>query len=247
MGKLENKVAVVTGASRGVGAAIARRLGAEGARVVVNYVKGEGPAADVVASIRAAGGTAIAVQADVGEEEQVKRLFDRTDKEFGRLDVLVNNAAILEVGAIDALDRATFLRLIDTNLWSVLVASREAQRRFGPEGGRIINLSSSGARQGLGFFAAYAATKAGVEAVTRCLAAELGPRKIRVNAIAPALVETDMVAWVPAEQKQGAAMITPLGRSGHPEDFPGVVAFLASEDSNWLTGQILPVNGGYLM
>jgi 3-oxoacyl-[acyl-carrier protein] reductase len=247
MGKLDSKVVVVTGGSRGIGAAIARRLGAEGAKVVVNYARDEGRATEVVAAIHAAGGKAVAVQADVADEEQVKRLFDRTDREYGPLDVLVNNAGIMEFGPIDALDRAMFLRLVDTHLWSVLVASREAQKRFGDRGGKIINISSSGARQALGYFAAYAATKAGVEAVTRCLAEELGPRGIRVNAIAPGGTETDMNAMIPPEAKAAAAQITPLRRFGRPEDFGGVAAFLASADADWITGQVIPVNGGYVV
>lgn len=247
MGRLENKVAVVTGASRGVGAAVAKRLAADGARVVVNYVRGEEAAVKVAGEIRAAGGQAILAQADVSDEAQVEQIFERTMQEYGKLDLLVNNAAILEFGPIHELDRAMFQRIVDVNLWSVLVASREAVRRFGEGGGNIINISSSGARTGLGYFAVYAAAKAGVEAATRCLAAELGPRKIRVNAVQPAGVETDMTAWVPPERKRDAVQITPLGRFGQPEDFGGVVAFLASDDAAWITGQVIAVNGGYMM
>ena len=247
MGKLDNKVAIVTGASRGIGAAIARRCAADGARVVVNYARNEKNAADLVSAIRTAGGQAIAIQADVSDDAQVQRLFEEAHREYGRLDILVNNAAILEVRPLEVLDRATFLRLVDVNVWSLFITSREAARRFGDGGGRIINFSSSGARQGMAAFAAYAATKAGVEAATRCLAAELGPRKVTVNAIAPAMVDTDMTAFVPGETRQVVAQMTPLGRIGQPSDFAGVVAFLASDDSAWITGQVIPVNGGYLM
>jgi 3-oxoacyl-[acyl-carrier protein] reductase len=247
MNKLGNKVAIVTGSARGVGSGIARRLAAEGARVVVNYLRDEKSAADVVTAIVAAGGNAVAVQADVADETQVHRLFERAQAEYGRLDILVNNAGILRYGPIEGLERATFLQLIDVNLWSMMAASREAARRFGSAGGRIINISSSVARQGLGYYAAYAASKAAVEAATRCLAVELAPRKILVNAIAPAAVDTDMIAEFGPEAKQMIIGITPLGRLGQPDDFGGVAAFLASDDSAWITGQVIPVNGGYVM
>jgi 3-oxoacyl-[acyl-carrier protein] reductase len=230
-----------------VGAAIAKRLAADGAKVVVNYARAEKRAAEVADAIRAAGGTAIPVHADVSDDAQVRQMFERTMRELGRLDILVNNAAILEEGPITELDRAAFQRLIDVNLWGVIGAAREAVRHFGEAGGRIINIGSCSARMGMANYVAYAATKGGIEAATRCLAAELAPRKILVNAVAAGGVNTDMTASAPEEGKRAFARMTPLGRMGEPDDFGGVVSFLASDDAAWITGQIIPVNGGFLM
>jgi 3-oxoacyl-[acyl-carrier protein] reductase len=247
MSKLKDRVAVVTGASRGIGAAIARRLAADGAKVVVNYARDEKSAVSVSDAIRAAGGTAIPAHADVTDEAQVQAMLERTMKELGRLDILVNNAGIFEFKTLDVVDRATFLRMMDVNLWSVLLASREAARHFGESGGRIINISSTAARMGVSGVLLYSATKAGLEAVTRCLAAELGPKKICVNAVAPGLIETDMTAGFAEEVKRGVLLATPVGRMGTPEEVGHAVAFLASDEAACITGQVLPVNGGFLM
>lgn len=243
---IEGKVAVVTGASRGIGAAVARRLAAEGAAVVVNYARRADAAEAVVADIRAAGGRAVAVGADVADPAQVARLFDEAVAAFGRVDVLVNNAG---VGAFVPLDevRPEFVRgQFSVNVDGVLFASQEAARRFGEGGGRIVNLSSvvtDGVPPG---GAVYAATKAAVEMVTRALAAELGPRGVTVNAVSPGAVETDMY------HDSGAVgfadyMVqrTPLGRIGNVDDIAGPVAFLVSEDARWITGAVIPADGGF--
>jgi 3-oxoacyl-[acyl-carrier protein] reductase len=246
MNGLEGKVAIVTGASRGIGAGIARKLAAQGAKVVLNYTRNEEAAHQVAADIQRAGGEALVERADVADEAQVQQLFERTDARFGRLDILVNNAGILEPRPIDTVDRAHFQRILDVNLWGVVSASQQAARRLG-QGGRIINITSTATRSPIPAFSVYAASKAGVEAFTRTLAAELGPRGITVNSVFAGMVETDMTAFAPEAARQAMVQVTPLRRVGRPEDIANVVAFLASESSHWVTGQSIGATGGLVM
>jgi 3-oxoacyl-[acyl-carrier protein] reductase len=247
MRRLEQKVAIVTGASRGIGAATARRLAADGAKVVVNYMRSEEAANRVVADIQAAGGEALGVRADVADEAQVRQLFEKTVERFGRLDILVNNAGFLERQPLGSIDRAHFQRLMDINLWSVVTATQEAARRFGPQGGRIINMASVSARQGFPSAGIYSAAKGAIEAFTRVSANELGPRGVTVNALLLGTIETDMLAGATPQLIQALVARTPLGRMGQPADVADVVAFLASEDGRWVTGQVVGVSGGLAM
>lgn len=247
MGKLDGKVAVITGASRGIGAAVARRLASEGARVAINYAHSEQAAVQVAAAIRAAGGEALLVRADVTQEPQVQQLFEQVQERFGRLDILVNNAGLLEQRPVAELDYAHFQRLFDTNVWGMALCCKHAAPRL-QTGGRVVNLSSILARTPFSGTGLYAASKAAVESLTRVLASELGARSITVNAVAPGLVETEMAQQaMPPEVHAHLARLTPLGRNGQPTDVADLVAFLASEDSHWLTGQALSTSGGFAM
>lgn len=242
---MTGKVAVVTGASRGIGRAVAERFARDGARVVVNYARSGDQAEQVVAGIREWGGEAIAVQADMGRPEQIAQLFKQTTERFGRLDVLVNNAGAYDAHRLERSDEAHYAALFDVNVRGVLLASREAARRFGETGGRIINISSGAARAAVPGGAVYAASKAAVEALTRCHAAELGPRGITVNAVAPGFTESDMLdVALPAEARDGMIALTALGRLGRPEDIADVVAFLTSDDARWITGETIGASGG---
>lgn len=242
---MTGKVAVVTGASRGIGRAVAERFARDGARVVVNYARSVDQAEQVVAGIRERGGEAIAVRADMGQPEQIAQLFEQTTERFGRLDVLVNNAGAYDAQRLERSDEAHYAALFDVNVRGVLLASREAARRFGETGGRIINISSGAARAAVPGGAVYAASKAAVEALTRCHAAELGPRGITVNAVAPGFTESDMLdVALPAEARDGMIALTALGRLGRPEDIADVVAFLTSDDARWITGEIVGASGG---
>ena len=246
--KLSGQVAVVTGASKGIGAAIARHLAADGAAVVVNYSSSKAGADRVVAEITGDGGKAVAVQADLAKEADIRRLFAETKRAFGRIDVLVNNAGIYEFAPLENVTPEHFHKQFDLNVLGLLLASQEAVKHFGPDGGRIVNVSSVAATAALPAAAVYSATKAAVDAVTRSLAAELGPKKIRVNSVNPGMVETEGVhaAGIAGSdfQRQAEAQ-TPLGRIGQPRDIAPAVVFLASADSGWITGQTLHVAGGY--
>lgn len=247
MRTLEQKVAIVTGSSRGIGAAVARRLAADGARVVVNYTQNEQAAAEVVQSIQAAGGEAFACRANVADEAQMQALFELTRQRFGRLDILVNNAAALQWGPLADIDRAQFELLANVNIWGLIVGCRLAGQHMA-DGGRIINFSSVTVHKTQAWSGMYAATKAAVESLTRTAAVELAPRNITVNVLNVGLVATDMVSEVPLKARQQIASQTLVGNKvGKPEDVTGAVAFLASEDARWVTGQTLGVNGGYLM
>ena len=246
MSDLEGKVAVVTGASKGIGAAIAKSLSAAGAAVVVNYVSKDG-ADRVVSDIRANGGKAIAVQGDVAKPADVRRLFAETKKAFDTLDVLVNNAGVYKLLPLEEITEDEFHREFNINVLGTILATKEAVKHFGPNGGSIINMSSI-ASAGVPEAAIYSGTKGAVDAITRGLAAELGPRKIRVNAIAPGGVETEGThsAGVMGSDFEKAMIAgTPLGRFGQPDDIARVAVFLASEDSAWLTGERLTASGGY--
>lgn len=246
-GQLEGKVAVVTGASKGIGAAIARHLAAEGAAVVVNYGSSKESAERVVGEISRGGGKAIAVQADIAKEAEIRRLFDETWKAFGRLDVLVNNAGIYEFAPLAEVTPEHFHRMFDLNVLGLVLASREAAKRFGPAGGSIVNISSVASTSTPPNASVYSATKAAVDAVTRSLAKELGPRKIRVNSINPGMIETE--GWHAAgiagsDMHRMVESQTPLGRIGQPQDIAPAVVFLVSPGSGWITGETLYVSGG---
>jgi 3-oxoacyl-[acyl-carrier protein] reductase len=247
MRKLDGKVAVVTGASKGIGASIARSLAAEGAAVVVNYAAGKDGAERVVADITGAGGKAVAAQADVSREVDVQRLFAETMRAFGRVDVLVNNAGVYEFAPLDAISEAHVRRLIDVNVLGPLLTSREAAKHFGAQGGSIVNISSVVSTATPPNASVYSATKAALDAMTKSLAKELGPRRIRVNALNPGMVETE--GWRAAGlessdlRKQVEAQ-TPLGRIGQPRDIAPAAVFLASDDAAWITGETILVSGG---
>ena len=240
------KVAIVTGASRGIGAEVAKRLAADGFAVVVNYAS-EAPAAEaLVAAIAADGGKAIAVQADVRAPNEVRRLFETAERTFGGADVLVNNAGIMALGPIAETDDASFDRQIAVNLKGTFNGMREAAKRLRP-GGRIINFSSSVVGLLQPTYAVYAATKAAVEAMTSILAKELRGRDITVNAVAPGPTATDLfLKGKPQEVVDKLAKLAPLERLGQPSDIASVVSFLAGRDGGWVNGQVLRANGGII-
>jgi 3-oxoacyl-[acyl-carrier protein] reductase len=247
MNRLKGKVAVVTGASKGIGAAIAEHLAAEGAAVVVNYASSKAGADAVVKRIMQKDGKAIAVQADVSKPEDIQRLFAETKKAFGKLDILVNNAGIYEFTPIEEVTAEHFHKLFNLNVLGLLLASQEAVKLFGPDGGAIVNISSVVATLAPPSTSVYSATKAAVNAVTRSLAQELGPRNIRVNAINPGMVETEGVHAAGIAESDFRKQIesqTPLGRIGQPRDIAPAAVFLASSDSAWLTGETLYISGG---
>jgi 3-oxoacyl-[acyl-carrier protein] reductase len=245
--KLTGKVAVVTGASKGIGAAIAKQLADEGAAVVVNYASSKAGADRVVAEITGKGGKAVAVQADLAKEADVRRLFAEAKKAFGRLDILVNNAGVYEFAPLENVTAEHFHRMFDLNVLGLLFATQEAVKHFGAAGGSIINISSVAATSTPPTTSVYSATKAAVDAVTRSLAKELGPRKIRVNAINPGMVETE--GWhasgiAESDFRRQVEAQTPLGRIGQPQDIAPAAVFLASNDSGWITGETLYIAGG---
>lgn len=246
--KLEGKVAVVTGASKGIGAAIALHLAAEGAAVVVNYSSSKEGAERVVGEITGRGGKAVAVQANVAREADIRRMFAEAKKAFGRLDILVNNAGIYEFAPLEQVTAEHFRKHFDLNVLGLILASQEAVKHFGPGGGSIVNISSVVATSAPAGGSVYSATKAAVDAVTRSLAKELGPRNIRVNSINPGMVETEGVRSAGIAEsdlrKQYEAQ-APLGRIGQPKDIAPAVVFLASPDAAWITGETLYVAGGY--
>ena len=247
MSKLENKVAIVTGASKGIGASIAKHLAAEGAAVVVNYASSKKGADQVVAEITRTGGRAIAVQADVADQADVVRLFAETRAAFGRLDILVNNAGIYEFSPLDSVTEAHFHKQFDVNVLGLLLASKEAVKYFDAAGGSIVNVSSGASTLTPPNTSVYSATKAAVDAITRSLAKELGPRNIRVNAINPGMVETEGVhaaGFMESDLRKGLEAQTPLGRIGQPQDIAPAAVFLASGDAGWITGETLLVGGG---
>lgn len=245
---LEGKVAVVTGASRGIGRAIAEELARRGARVVVNYNRNEEAAAGVVASIRAEGGEAIAVQADVSDSTQAQALIQATLESYGRIDILVNNAGVTRDQVILLMKEEDWDTVIRVDLKSLFNTCKAAARpMIRQRYGRIINISSVVGIAGQGGQTNYAAAKAGVIGFTKSLAKELGPRGITVNAVAPGLIPTDLTADLPQELVQKALDLTPLGRMGRPEEIAYAVAFLASDEAGFITGVVLPVDGGLVM
>ncbi len=247
MNRLGGKVAVVTGASKGIGAGIAKALAAEGASVVVNYATSREGADRVVAAIEQQGGQAITVQGDMSKAADVERLFAETKKAFGRLDVLVNNAAVFQFMPLEAITEEEFHRQFNTNVLGILLTSREATRYFGAEGGSVINLTSVASVSAMPTSTVYAASKSAVDSITRVLAMELAPKKIRVNAVAPGMTETEgSAAMGILDFEMGKAFIAqiPMGRIGQPEDIAKTVLFLASDESSWITGERITASGG---
>ncbi|HTP85489.1 MAG TPA: glucose 1-dehydrogenase [Bryobacteraceae bacterium] len=247
MSKLAGKVAVVTGASKGIGAGIAKDLAAEGAAVVVNYASSREGADRVVSEIKQQGGRAIAVQGDVQKAGDVQRMFAETEKVFGRLDILVNNAGVYQFAALEEITEEQFHRQFNTNVLGLLLSTQEAAKRFGPEGGTVINISSVATSVTPPTSAVYTGTKGAVDAITHVLAKELGPKKIRVNSINPGFVITEGTVTqgiAGSDFEKNVVAQTPLARSGQPEDIARVAVFLASDDSGWLTGETLLASGG---
>lgn len=246
--KLSGKVAVVTGASKGIGAAIATRLAAEGAAVVANYASSKGGAENIVRQITGNGGKAIAVQGDMSKKADIERLFGETRKAFDTIDVLVNNAGIYEFAPLEDITEEHFHKQFNLNVLGVILASQAAVNLFGPGGGSIINISSVVSTLAVPNAAVYSGTKGAVDAITRSLARELGPRKIRVNAINPGMVETEgthSAGITESDMRKQIEAQTPLGRIGQPQDIASAVVFLASADSSWITGETLVISGGY--
>jgi 3-oxoacyl-[acyl-carrier protein] reductase len=246
MNTSQSNVAIVTGASRGIGAAIARRLAEDGFAVVANYVGSAGAATKLVQEIESAGGRAISIQADVSDPKAVQRLFNSAESELGGVDVLVNNAGIMKLARLAEADDATFDQLVAINLKGVFNSLREAARRL-HDGGRIVNFSSSVVGFYQPTYGIYAATKAAVEAMTHVLAKELGPRRITVNAIAPGPVATELFLRGKDEATiESMKRMNPLGRLGEVEDIAKVVSLLVDPDSGWINGQVVRVNGGII-
>jgi 3-oxoacyl-[acyl-carrier protein] reductase len=246
-GKLKDKVAIVTGASKGIGAAIALRLAADGAAVVVNYSSSRDGADRIVGEIVGNGGKAVAVQANLASEPDIRRLFAETRKAFGRLDILVNNAGVYEFQPLEKVTPKHFHRQFDINVLGLILASQEAAKLFGNSGGSIINISSVASTLAPPTGSVYSATKAAVDAVTKSLASELGPKKIRVNSVNPGMVITEGVRASGLDSgdfRNKTEADTPLGRIALPGDIAPVVAFLASDDAGWVTGESLRVSGG---
>lgn len=247
MSKLANKVAVVTGASKGIGAGIAKALAESGAAVVVNYASSRKDADAVVASITAKGGKAVAVQGDVAKSADIERIFAETKKTFGRLDVLVNNAGIYMFAPLDGVTEDDFHRHFNTNVLGLILATKAAANHFGPEGGSVINVGSAASRVTPPETVVYTATKGAVDAVTGVLARELGAKKIRVNSINPGLVQTEgtqAIGVIGSDFEAQLVAQTPLGRPGQPDDIAPIAVFLASDDSRWLTGETIVASGG---
>jgi 3-oxoacyl-[acyl-carrier protein] reductase len=245
--KLEGKVAVVTGASKGIGAEIAKQLAAEGASVVVNYSSSKTGADKVVADITGKGGKAVAVQADVSKADDIKKLFAETKKAFGKLDVLVNNAGIYEFAPLEAITAENFNKQFGLNVLGLILTTQEAVKHFAESGGSVVNISSVVGKLALPGATVYSATKAAVDSITRTLSAELGPKKIRVNAVSPGMVETEgnYTAKEGSDFRKGVEEKTPLGRIGQVDDIAPAVVYFASDDSKWVTGETLYIAGGY--
>ena len=247
MSKLTGKVAVVTGASKGIGASIAEHLAAEGASVVVNYSASKAAADAVVKRITAKGGKAVAVQGDVSKLEDISRLFAESKSAYGKLDILVNNAGIYEFLPLEAVTADHFHKQFNLNVLGLLLTTQEAVKHFGPEGGNIINISSIVGQMPVAQASVYSATKAAVDAITVSLSKELGPRKIRVNSLNPGMVETEglhSVGFAESDFRKMVEAQTPLGRIAQPEDIARAAVFFASGDSGWATGQTLILAGG---
>lgn len=249
MSTLKGKVALVTGASKGIGAGIALELASRGAAVAVNYASDKAGAEKVVAEIKANGGKAIAVHANVAEPATIGPLVDTVAKELGPIDVLVNNAGVYEFGPLEAITPEHFHKQFNVNVLGLLLTTQAAVKQFNPAGGSIVNVSSV-VVDGVPGAAVYSATKGAVDTITSALAKELGPKKIRVNSINPGLIETEgthAAGFIGSDFQQQAARRTPLGRTGQPKDIATAVAFLASEDAAWVNGQAIYASGGYTL
>lgn len=246
--KLQGKVAVVTGASKGIGAAIALHLAREGAAVVVNYSSSKEGADRVVSAIQDNGGKAVAIQANVANPSDVQRLFAETKKAYGQVDVLVNNAGIYEFSPLEAITPEHFHKQFNLNVLGLLLVTQEAVKLFPATGGSVVNISSVVSTSPVPNASVYSATKGAVDALTRSLAAELGQKQIRVNAINPGLIETEgthTAGITESDFRKQMEQQTPLGRIGQPRDIATTVAFLATDDGGWVTGQTLNVSGGF--
>jgi 3-oxoacyl-[acyl-carrier protein] reductase len=247
MSKLAGKVAVVTGASKGIGASIAEHFGAAGASVVVNYSSSKAGADAVVAKITSKGGKAIAVQGDVSKQEDISRLFAETKKAYGKVDILVNNAGIYDLKPLGDITPEHFHKQFDLNVLGLLLTTQEAVKHIGPEGGSIINISSLVGQMPAPTGSVYSATKAAVDSLAVSLSQELGPKKIRVNSLNPGMVETEglhAAGFAESEFRKHTEATTPLGRIGQPEDIATAAVFFASDDAGWVTGQTLVLSGG---
>ena len=246
-GKLNKKIAVVTGASKGIGAGIAKELAAQGASVVVNYMSAKQDADRVVDEITKRGGKAVAIQGNVAKKAEVDRLFAEAEKAFGKIDILVNNAGVYEWVPLEEVTEQQFHRMFDTNVLGMLLVTQESLKHFNTDGGSIINISSLASTLTPPTAVVYNATKGAVDAITRTLAKELGPRKIRVNSINPGMVETEGFIAGGFSESDFRKMVesrTPLGRIGQPDDIGPAAVFFASDDSKWITGETLLVAGG---
>jgi 3-oxoacyl-[acyl-carrier protein] reductase len=248
MKNLEGKVALVTGASKGIGAEIARELAARGAAVAVNYSGSKAAAEKIVAGINAAGGKAIAVQANVADPDQVGPLVKKVAEKLGPIDVLVNNAGVYEFGALEQITPEHFHKQFDLNVLGLLLVTQAAVKEFNPKGGSIVNIGSVVGKMAFPNAAVYSATKGAVDSVTVSLSKELGPKGIRVNALNPGMIETEgahSAGVIGSEFETNTAKETPLGRIGQPHDIATAAAFLASVDSDWVSGQTIYAAGGY--
>jgi 3-oxoacyl-[acyl-carrier protein] reductase len=249
MSKLKGKVAVVTGASKGIGASIAEHLGAEGASVVVNYASSKSGADAVVKKITSKGGKAIAVQGDVSKQKDITKLFAETKQAYGKLDILVNNAGIYEFAPLESITPEHFHKQFDLNVLGLLLTTQEAVKLIGPEGGSVINIGSVVGSMPSALGSVYSATKGAVDSITIALSKELGPKKIRVNAVNPGMVETEGIhaaGFAESDFQKTVEAGTPLGgRIGQPEDIGKAAVFFATEDAGWVTGQTVLVAGGY--
>ena len=246
--RLAGKVAVVTGASKGIGAAIAEHLAAAGAAVVVNYSSSKAGADAVVEKITKKDGRAVAVQANLAKPDEIPKLFAETKKAFGRLDILVNNAGVYEFAPLEAVTVEQYRRQYDLNVLGLVLATKEAVKHMGPEGGSVVNISSVAATSAPAMASLYSGTKGAVNSITKSLASELGPRKIRVNAINPGMVETEGVhaaGFAESDFRKTIEAQTPLGRIGQPDDIAPAAVFFASSDSSWITGETLYISGGF--
>jgi len=246
MSKLKGKVAVVTGASKGIGAAIAKSLAAEGASVVVNYASSKAGADTVVDAVTKAGGKAVAVGGDVSKAADAEKIVDTAVKNFGRLDILVNNSGVYEFQPIESITEEHYHKIFNVNVLGLLLTTKAAVRHLG-EGGSIINIGSAATEVYPPASAVYTGTKGAVDAITGVLANELGPRKIRVNSLNPGMVETEGVqagGFLGGDFEKSLVAQTPLGRIGQPDDISSVAVFLASDDSKWLTGETIVASGG---
>jgi 3-oxoacyl-[acyl-carrier protein] reductase len=246
-GKLNGKVAVVTGASKGIGAGIAKQFGIEGASVVVNYASSKTDADKVVDEITKRGGKAVAVQGSVAKKAEVEKLFAATEKAFGKIDILVNNAGVYQFTPLEEITEEEFHREFNTNVLGMMLATQEALKHFGPEGGSVINIGSLASSLTPPTAVVYNATKGAVDAITRTLAKELGPRKIRVNSINPGMVITEGAVaggYTEGDMRKMFESQTPLGRVGQTDDIAPAAVFFASPDSGWITGETLLIAGG---
>jgi 3-oxoacyl-[acyl-carrier protein] reductase len=248
MSVLKGKVAIVTGASKGIGAGIAKGLAEAGAAVVVNYASSKEGAERVAAEINGKGGRAVAIQADVSKTADIKRLLAESKKAFGSLDILVNNAGVFQFDPLEAVTENEFHRQFNTNVLGTILTTQEAVKYFGPNGGSVINIGSVAGQNPMPTSVVYSATKSAIDQITRVLAMELGPKKIRVNSINPGGVETEgthTAGIIGSDFEKQMVSRTSLGRLGQPDDIAPIAVFLASQQSQWVTGEVLAVSGGF--